>query len=101
MSLYVVHHQHPADRCPARNPGAAAMLLHHLSAENARRFGVAIRAEAVVDNAHTLYLIVEAPDQASVHRFMEPFVQAGRVDVWPASPCEVVVQRGGCEVAAS
>lgn len=77
------------------------MLLRHLSAENARRFGVTVHAEAVLDNAHTLYLIVDAPNRESVQRFMEPFAQAGGVSVWSASPCEAVVQRGGCDVAAS
>jgi hypothetical protein len=42
-----------------------SMLLRHLSAENASGHGVTIQAEAVVNDAHTLYLIVEAgsPDR--------------------------------------
>src|SRR5260370_913640 len=36
MSVYVVHHQHPAERCPAANFTARAGLLHHLSLPSAR-----------------------------------------------------------------
>lgn len=96
MSLYVVQHKHSAQTCPAQDPQMAPMLLQILSAENASKYGVNIQGEAVVDGAHTLYLIVEAPSQESVTRFMEPFSQAGSVDVLHASRCEVVVGRGGC-----
>ncbi len=99
MALFVVQHQHPAERCPARDPQMAPMLLRILSADNAAQYGVTIQAEAVVDGAHTLYLIVEAPSAEPVQRLMAPFAQAGSVNVMPASPCEAVVERGGCAVA--
>jgi len=101
MSLFVVQHHHAADRCPARDPKMAQMLLQHLSPANATSYGLTIRAEAVVNNAHTLYMIVDGPDQASVNQFMQPFAQAGTVEILPALPCEVVVSRGGCDVASS
>jgi hypothetical protein len=100
MSLFVVRHQHAANHCPARDPKMAQMLLQHLSSPNVTSYGLTIRAEAVIDNAHTLYMIVDGPDQASVNRFMQPFAQAGPVEILPASPCEVVVSRGGCDVAS-
>jgi hypothetical protein len=100
MSLFVVQHRHPAERCPARDPGMAAMLLQHLSPSSAKRHGLTIHGEAVVDNAHALYMIVDAPDQQAVTRFMQPFAQAGSVEILPASPCEVVVGRGGCDAAS-
>lgn len=99
MSLFVVQHRHEANRCPARDPRMAAQLLQHLSAANATRYGLTIRGEAVIDNAHTLYMIVEGPDRQSVDRFMQPFAQAGTVEVLAASPCEAVVARGGCGTA--
>jgi hypothetical protein len=34
-----------------------------------------------------------------VNRFMQPFAQAGTVEVLPASPCAAVVGRGGCDAA--
>jgi uncharacterized protein with GYD domain len=72
------------------------MLLAHLSAENTAKYGITIHGEGVINGGHTLYLILDAPDEASVQRFMQPFAQAGSVEVLPASPCEVVVQRAGC-----
>jgi hypothetical protein len=99
MSLFVVQHRHEADRCPARDPRMAQMLLKHLSPQNSESYGLTIRAEAVVNNAHTLFMIVDGPDRESVHRFMQPFAQAGTVEILSASPCEVVVSRGGCDAA--
>ena len=73
-----------------------AMLLTHLSPLNARKFGVDIQADAVLDNMHTFVLIVDAEREEQIDNFMAPFKQAGPVEVWPASTCEVVVERAGC-----
>jgi len=73
-----------------------AMLLNYLSRPNVRTHGVTIHGEAVVQNEHTLYMIVESSDEARVHAFMEPFAEAGSVDVYPASTCVRVVASGGC-----
>lgn len=99
MGLFVVQHRHEADRCPARDPVMAQMLLNHLSPQTTKGYGLTIHAEAVLNNAHTLFLIVDGPDQESVNRFMQPFAQAGTVEILPASPCAAVVSRGGCETA--
>jgi hypothetical protein len=99
MSLFVVQHRHEADRCPARDPRMAQMLLTHLSPQNAESFGLTIHAEAVVNNAHTFFMIVDGPDRERVNRFMQPFAQAGTVEILPASPCEMVISRGGCNAA--
>ncbi len=96
MKLFVVRHQHEAARCPARNPEMGVMLLQHLSAANAEKHGIRIHGEGVLDGQHTLFLILEAEDDAAVRRYMAPFAQAGTVDIWPASPCEAVVTRQGC-----
>jgi len=72
------------------------MLLKHLSPANAEQAGIKIHSEAVIDGEHTLYLIVESADKENVHRFMQPFAQAGSVEIYPASRCETVVERGAC-----
>jgi hypothetical protein len=61
MALFIVRHQHAAERCPAEDPQIGAALLNHLSRPNVRQHGVEIQGEAVVQDEHTLYLIVEAP----------------------------------------
>jgi hypothetical protein len=101
MALFVARHQHAADHCPAADPQMGPMLLGHLSAENASAHGVTIDAEAVVNDAHTLYMIVEADSGKRVERFMAPFAQVGTVEVLPASSCEAVIGRGGCTAAAA
>jgi hypothetical protein len=97
MSLFVILHKHIAETCPARDPKMGSMLLEHLSSANAKTFGVTIRGDAVVEGAHTLYVIAEAADEDSLNRYMQPFAQAGSVEIWPATTCEAVVERGGCD----
>lgn len=96
MSLYFVRHQHAPETCPAKNPEMGQMLLQHLSKANARKFGIELHGEAVLDGQHTLVLILEAEQREYVEQFMTPFAQAGSVEILPASSCEVVVERAGC-----
>jgi len=96
MSLFIVRHQHDANTCPAKDPAMGAMLLQHLSPANARKFGITIKGDGVVDGKHTLFMIVEAEEPAYVETYMQPFKQAGPVEVWPASECEAAVARLGC-----
>jgi len=96
MSMFVVRHEHSADTCPAGDPQMGPMLLQHVSQENASQFGVTVQGEAVLNGAHTFYLILEAEDEAKVKEYMTPFSQAGSVEVWPASTCEQVVARAQC-----
>ena len=100
MALFLARHEHPAERCPARDPQMAPLLLAHLSPVGTSGQGVTIRAEAVVNEAHTLFLIVDADSREQLERFMTPFAQVGTVEVMPASSCEAVIGRGGCSVAA-
>jgi hypothetical protein len=96
MALFVVHHQHSDETCPARDRDMGQMLLQHLSPANAANFGVSIKGDAVVDGGHALYAIIEAPTRENVDQFFAPFAMAGAVNVMPASSCEVVVERAGC-----
>jgi hypothetical protein len=97
MSLYFVRHQHSAETCPAKNPEMGQMLLQHLTRSNARRFGVDLLGDAVLDGKHTLVLIAEAEDPQYLQDFMQPFAMAGTVEILPASTCEAVVERQGCD----
>ncbi len=97
MSLYFVRHQHTPETCPAKDPNMGAMLLAHLSPRNASKFGITIHGDAVLDNQHTLVMIVDAPSAEQVDQYMQPFKMAGSVEITPASTCESVVERQGCE----
>jgi hypothetical protein len=99
MALFVVRHQHPAERCPAKDPQMGEMLLQQLSGPNAAKAGISINGEAVVNNEHTLYLILESDTENRVREFMQPFAMAGSVDIYPASTCSEVVGRRGCAAA--
>lgn len=96
MSLFFVRHEHNPETCPAKDPAAGNMLLEHISPANARKFGVDVQGDAVLDGKHTFVLILEADAQANIENFMAPFKQAGPVEIYPASLCETVVERAGC-----
>jgi DMSO/TMAO reductase YedYZ molybdopterin-dependent catalytic subunit len=96
MSLFIVRHEHEPDHCPANDPYVGAMLLNHLSRPNVRQHGVEIKGEAVVRGEHALYMIVEADAEDDLRQFLQPFGEAGTVDVFPASTCARVVASGGC-----
>ena len=96
MSLFLVKHQHPAEQCPAGNKEFAPQLLAHLAEANAAKFGVTIHGEAVINGKHTLFLIAEAQQLSALENFMQPFAQAGSVEIQQASNCETVVARGVC-----
>ncbi|HKE86930.1 MAG TPA: sulfite oxidase [Vicinamibacterales bacterium] len=96
MALFVVRHQHSPERCPAQDAETGASLLNYLSRPSVRQHGVRIQGEAVVKGEHTLFLIAEADDERGLREFMQPFQQAGRVDIFPASTCAGVVASGGC-----
>ena len=96
MPLFIVRHQHSADGCPAQDPLLGASLLNHLSRPNVRKFGLQIHGEAVVQGAHTMYLIVEAAEEARLREFLQPFQMAGSLDIYPASTCVRTVASGGC-----
>ncbi len=97
MALYFVRHQHTAETCPAKNPEMGQMLLQHLTKANARKFGVDLLGDAVLDGQHTLVLIAESEDPEYLQNFMQPFAMAGSVEIQPASTCEAVVARQGCD----
>jgi hypothetical protein len=76
MDLFIVRHQHSAECCLAADPYSGAKLLNYLNQPNARKNGIGIRGEAIVRGEHTLYLIVEAIDEARLREFMQPFAMA-------------------------
>ncbi|MFN2120467.1 MAG: DUF3303 family protein [Anaerolineales bacterium] len=97
MALYFVRHQHTAETCPARDPEMGRMLLDHLTKTSARKFGIDLLADAVLDGQHTLVLIAESEDPQYLQDYMQPFAQAGSVEISAASTCEAVVERRGCD----
>lgn len=96
MSLFVVEAKHPAESCPAASPEMGPMLVQHVSPENTAKFGIRLLGDAVVDGAHTFYLILEADSAEKVSEFMAPFAHVGTVAVMPSSTCEQVVARANC-----
>jgi DMSO/TMAO reductase YedYZ molybdopterin-dependent catalytic subunit len=99
MALFVVRHQHAPERCPAQDPYVGAMLLNLLSRPNVRQYGVEIMGEAVLQDEHTVYFILEAGDEGRLREFMQPLQMAGSLDIYPARTCARVIASGGCAAA--
>ncbi len=96
MSRFVVEHAHSEQTCPAKDARLAAGLLQIVAPPNASQHGVTIRAEAVTNGLHHLYLIVDAANAETVRSYLAPFAQVGSLSITPASRCEEVVHRGAC-----
>lgn len=95
MSLFVVQHRHPPERCLA-STGNSSLLLSHVSAATAARYGVSIEAEAVIEGEHCLMLVVEAASQQSVERFLAFMPHQDDLQVLRAATAEEAVERGSC-----
>ena len=99
MNMFIVRHQHLAERCPATDFTAGGQLLNLLSRANAARHGVRIHGEAVLQAAHTMLIIAEAAREEDLRRFLQPLENAGSLEVQPAATCSQVVASGGCAAA--
>jgi hypothetical protein len=95
IALFVAHHQHSPEDCPARH-GRGAGLLSHVSASTAARYGVTIYAEALITGQHVLLLVVEAASREAVARFLMSLPSPGELQILSAFSAEEAVERGGC-----
>lgn len=96
MPLYFVEHAHTAQTCPTQDRQMMMMLGQHVSAENAKTFGIRILADVVHPGEHRMNMVLEAASQEPIDRFMEPFRMAGSVDVKEVVTCEQVVESATC-----
>lgn len=92
MPLFVAL-QRPHVAADSVRPGLGAVQLAHLSAAVAARYGVAIQAEAVLQEEPGQILILEAADRESVEAFMSFFTRWGEVRVLSACTAEEAVAR--------
>jgi hypothetical protein len=96
MPLYFVDHQHTADTCPTKNREMMLMLGQHVTQANADTFGIKILADVVHPGEHRLNMVLEAPSQEPVDRFVQPFGMVGTVAVKEVTTCEQVVATSVC-----
>jgi hypothetical protein len=95
VSLFVAQHRHPPEHCPT-SAEMGSLLLSHVSAATAARYGVTIEAEALIDGEHCLLLVVEADSQQAVERFLAFLPHQDGLQVRPAFSAEEAVERGCC-----
>ena len=96
MPLYLADHHHTAETCPTQQPEMMAMLGRHVSQENASKFGITIQSDVVVPGEHHLMMVLAAPSQEPVDKFMQPFSMVGTVQVTEVRTCEQVVATARC-----
>jgi uncharacterized protein with GYD domain len=93
MGLYLIEHTHTEAKCPTRSPEMVRQLSQHLTDANAAKFGVKILADWVNDDDHRVVLILEAPDQSTAMKFVEPFGTVGSVTIHEGTTCAELAQR--------
>ena len=96
MPLFIVVAKHNPESCPAGDPEMGKMLLSHLDASDASKFGINIQAKVGAESQHTLHLIMDAADGQKVDEYMAMFTEMGTVEVTPGIACEAIVARGRC-----
>jgi DMSO/TMAO reductase YedYZ molybdopterin-dependent catalytic subunit len=101
MTLFVVRHHHDPRRCPGKDPRLAAALLRCLDRSYLSNQGVELRGEAVVQDDHTLHVVVESLDDDRVREVVRPLESFGSVEVRPAASCARLLVNGDCETAPS
>jgi DMSO/TMAO reductase YedYZ molybdopterin-dependent catalytic subunit len=101
MTLFVVRHHHDPRRCPGRDPSLAAALVSCLDRSHLSKQGVELRGEAVVQDDHTLYVVVDSIDDHHVREAVSPLELFGEVEVHPAASCARLLAGGDCGNAPS
>lgn len=96
MALYFIEHRHTAETCPTKQPEMLQMLGKHVSQENADKFGIKIQSDVVIPGEHRMHMVLVAPSQEPVDKFMQPFSMVGTVDVKQVSTCDEVVATANC-----
>src|SRR5437763_16200078 len=93
MGLYLIEHTHTEAKCPTRSSAMVRQLSQHLSDANAAKAGVKILADWVNDDDHHVVLVLEAPDQPTAVKFVEPFATIGSVTVHKGTTCAELAAR--------
>ncbi len=96
MPLYFVEHTHTAETCPTRDKNMMLMLGKHVTQATADQFAIKIHSDIVHPGEHRMMLVLEAPSQAVVDKYVEPFGMVGKVGVKEVATCEEVVTTGTC-----
>ncbi len=96
MSLFVVTHKHSPEQCLANDTIKAHILLNRISKDVTGKFGVTIHGEAVIQDQHTLIMILECSNEQKVRDLVTPFASEGSLEIQPANTCSTVVSRGRC-----
>ena len=96
MPLYFVEHRHTAETCPTQQPEMMKMLGQHVTQGNADTYDIRILADVVHPGEHKMTMVLEAPSQELIDRFMQPFGMVGSVEVKEVTTCEQVVATAVC-----
>ena len=96
MPLYLVEHRHTEETCPTKDRQMMMMLGQHVTQQTADQFGIKIQTDVVHPGEHRMMMVLEAPSQEPVDRYMAPFGQVGSVDVKEVTTCEEVVRTATC-----
>ncbi len=94
--LFHVTLRHSPEDCPGRNPDRArASRVHFAERETRQReLGYQVRAFVGAWPSHLEYALVEAPDLATVHRWIGTFPNQDKATVIPVGRMVDVINQG-------
>ena len=78
--LFVAIHEHRAESCPADNPAPVNQLADDKHIKDA---GVKVLASYIAPPEHTIFVVLEADDYASVVRYFRPMLLIGTPRIVP------------------
>ena len=99
--LFHVTLQHGPEDCPGRNPDKARASRVHFAEREARQRELGYRVRAFVGAwpSHIEYALVEAPDLATVHRWIGTFPNQDKATVTPVKRMADLINQGQAQQA--
>jgi len=94
--LFHVTLRHNPEDCPGRNPDKARASRVHFAEREARQreLGYQVRAFVGAWPSHLEYALVEAPDLATVHRWIGTFPNQDKATVTPVGQMSDLINQG-------
>lgn len=85
--LFIYIHTHPVEKCPANNPQDMKKMVAKAQ-EDAKKAGIKMVGTYVAMHEHTVYMVVEASDMATLEKLLIPMTVQGTAKLVPVLTLE-------------
>ena len=90
--LFMYIHTHPVEKCIADKPQEIAKIFSKAQ-EDTKKAGIKIIGNYSAPHEHTLYMVFEANDIATLERVLVPMTVWGNARLIPLTPVEDFIKR--------